>query len=131
MLISGNELLKPGNWNRLSTAWPTVGAAQLMHERIRLFEGQRYEAADDIERATKLQEVWDVITQRRQSSAVRKEIWIVAANSFSVDHFQNQLLQGPNANSETLQAFQLITSWVSIAHDNDVDLKIFVSKTEA
>ncbi|MCS6123990.1 MULTISPECIES: DEAD/DEAH box helicase [Shewanella] len=128
MLISGNELLKPGNWNRLSTAWPTVGAAQLMHERIRLFDRQRFEAEDIQARERKLQEVWDVIVQRRLSSAVKKEIWIVAANSFSVDHFSAQLTLGTIANSETLQAFQLIISWISTAHANDVDLKIFVSK---
>ncbi|MGO4891853.1 DEAD/DEAH box helicase [Flavobacterium sp. W21_SRS_FM6] len=127
MLISSNELLKPGNWNRLHTAWPTVNAAQLMHERIRLFEGQHFTAANPVERAAKLTEVWKLISQRRQSTAVQKEIWIVAANSFSVQHFRNQLLLGPNANSETLQAFQLINSWVSTLHRNDVELKIFVS----
>lgn len=129
MLISGNSLLRPGNWNRLSTAWPAVGAAQQMYERIRLFNGQRFEAENPQAREEKLQEVWDVIAQRRQSSAVRKEIWIVAANSFSVDHFSEQLALGANASSETLQAFQLITSWISTAHANDIDLKIFVSKT--
>jgi late competence protein required for DNA uptake (superfamily II DNA/RNA helicase) len=127
ILISGNKLLKPGNWTRLLTAWPTVGSAQLMDERIRLFEGQHFTADNHQERETKLDEVWEVISQRRLSTAVRKEIWIVAANSFSANHFQNQLLQGPNANSETLQAFQLINSWVSTAHNNDVELKIFVS----
>lgn len=130
MLVSGNELLRPGNWNRLSTAWPTAGATQLMHERIRLFNGQIFEAENEQKRKEILQKVWDVVAQRRQSSAVRKEIWIVAANSFSVDHFSNQLLLGANANSETLQAFQLITSWMSTAHSNDVDLKIFVSKNQ-
>ena len=127
MLISGNDLLIPGNWNRLETAWPQAGAAQLMHERIRLFDGRRFNAANPEERKVKLSEVWDLIAHRRKSSAVRKEIWIVAANSFSVSHFAGQLRLGANANSETLQAFQLITSWISTAHSNDVDLKIFVS----
>ncbi|EMN7445641.1 DEAD/DEAH box helicase family protein [Vibrio parahaemolyticus] len=129
MLISGNEFLKPGNWGRLSTAWPTVAAPQLMHERIRLFNGKRFEAESKQQREEKLQEVWEEISLRRESSAVRKEIWIVSANSFSVDHFSTQLMLGANANSETLQAFQLITSWVSTAHANDIDLKIFVSKS--
>ncbi len=129
MLISGNEFLKAGNWNRLSTAWPSVNATQLMHERIRLFNGERFVAENEQERKEKLEDVWDVIAQRRLSSAVRKEIWIVAANSFSVDHFSEQLKLGSNANSETLQAFQLITSWVSTARSNDIDLKIFVSKS--
>ncbi|WP_305370602.1 hypothetical protein [Photobacterium leiognathi] len=127
MLISGDELLKPGNWGRLSTAWPTVGAKQLMNERIRLFNGQRFEAKTVQQREVKLKEVWDEIARRRKSTAVRKEIWIVSANSFSVEHFSNQLMLGSAANSETLQAFQLITSWVTTAHLNDIDLKIFVS----
>ena len=28
---------------------------------------------------------------------------------------------------ETLQAFQLLNSWLATAHDNDVELKVFVS----
>jgi hypothetical protein len=51
---------KSGNLNRLLTAWPTVGAAQLMRERIRLFEGQRYKAVNPQEREVKLNDVWVV-----------------------------------------------------------------------
>ncbi|MFH7587627.1 DEAD/DEAH box helicase [Oceanimonas smirnovii] len=127
ILVSGNELLKPGNWSLLSTAWPTAGATQKMHERIRLFEGKHYKALNSQDREAKLEEVWEVISHRRRSTAVRKEIWIVSANSFSAKHFRSQLLKGQNANSETLQAYQLINSWVSTAHSNDVDIKIFVS----
>lgn len=131
MLVSSNQLLKPGNWNRLSDAWPSNNADQRMNERIRLFNRQRFDALNAQGKAQKLQEVWDVISQRRQSSAVRKEIWIVAGNSFSVEHFSEQLMLGANASSETLQAFQLIMSWISTAHDNDIDLRIFVSKSDA
>ncbi|MCK0713583.1 DEAD/DEAH box helicase [Chromohalobacter sarecensis] len=127
MLVSGNELLKPGNWNLLLSAWPTAGAEQLMHERIRLINGQPYTASNSQDRQQKLNEAWEVVFQRRRSTAVRKEIWIVAANSFSVRHFKSQLWLGKNAASETLQAYQLINSWISTAHSNDVELKIFVA----
>ena len=127
MLISGNELLKPGNWDRLLTGWPTQNATPLMNERIRLFNGQPYTASTPSDREMKLNEVWSLISQRRRSTAVRKEIWIVTANSFSLNNFKKQLTRGSNANSETLQTFQLINSWMSTAHNNDVELKIFVS----
>lgn len=127
MLVSGNELLRPGNWTLLLSAWPTTRAKQLMHERIRLINGQHFTASNSQDRQQKLNEVWDIISQRRRSTAVHKEIWIVSANSFSVSHFQRQLLLGQKAASETLQAYQLINSWISTAHINDVELKIFVS----
>lgn len=127
MLVSSNELLRPGNWNLLRSAWPTAGAKELMHERIRLINGKHYTASNSQDRERKLDEAWDLISQRRKSTAVRKEIWIVAANSFSVEHFKKQLCLGQQAASETLQAYQLINSWVSTAHSNDVDLKIFTS----
>ena len=55
---------KLGDWTKLLTAWPTVGAAQLMRERIRLFEGQRYKEVNPQEREVKLNDVWVVFTQR-------------------------------------------------------------------
>ncbi|MFT5294237.1 MAG: superfamily II DNA or RNA helicase [Colwellia sp.] len=128
MLISGNNNLRAGNWNRLLGPWPQRGAAQLMNERIRMFEGQAFTAADENERRSKTEEVWDVIAQRRRSNTVSKEVWIVAANSFSASHFETQLRSGHNARSESLQAYQLIQSWMSTAHSNDVELKIFVSQ---
>lgn len=128
MLVSGNDFLKPGNWNSLLTAWPAPGAEQLMRERIRLFNRQHYTARNEQDRQEKLDEVWGVVSQRRRSTAVSKEIWIVSANSFSLSHFRNQLWLGQNGASETLQAYQLINSWISTAHSNDVELKIFVSE---
>jgi len=124
---SNNSKLKPGNWTELLSPWPKNGAKLLMKERIRMFNNQRYSAKSKMEREKKLTEVWDLISQRRSSHAVRKEIWIVAANSFSRDHFSKQLKQGATANSESLQAYQLIQSWLSNAHSNDIELKIFVS----
>jgi hypothetical protein len=128
MLISGNNNLRAGNWNRLLGPWPQRGAAQLMNERIRMFEGQAFTAADENERRSKTEEVWDVIAQRRRSNTVSKEVWIVAANSFSASHFETQLRSGHNARSESLQAYQLIQSWMSTAHSSDVELKVFVSQ---
>jgi len=127
MLISGDTNLKAANWNRLLGPWPQNGAAQQMQERIRMFESQQFTAGTDDERELKTAEVWDVVTQRRRSSRVHKEVWIVAANSFSARHFATQLSRGHNARSESLQAYQLIQSWLSTTQANDVELKIFVS----
>lgn len=127
MLISGDTNLKAANWNRLLGPWPQNGAAQQMQERIRMFERQRFTAETDEEREVKTAEVWGVIAQRRRSSRVHKEVWIVAANSFSSSHFSTQLSRGTNARSESLQAYQLIQSWLSTTQANDVELKIFVS----
>ncbi|MFC3680160.1 DEAD/DEAH box helicase [Bacterioplanoides pacificum] len=127
MLISRNQNLRAGNWTELCSPWPRPDHPQLMHERIRLFRGELFSADNQAEREQALDEVWQEIAQRRQSLAVKKEVWIVSANSFSVGNFSNQLAQGHNARSESLQAYQLIQSWLSTARNNDVDLKIFVS----
>lgn len=127
MLISGNIELKPSNWNRLHTAWPAPESAQNIAERIRIFQGATFIAQNEQERLEKLNELWDTISMRRRSTAVQKEIWIVAANSFSAAHFEQQLKLGSEANGETLQAFQLLNSWLATAHDNDIELKVFVS----
>lgn len=127
MLISGDMNLKAVNWSRLLGPWPQVGAEQQMQERIRMFESQRFTAEAEDERELKTVEVWNVIAQRRRSSRVQKEVWIVAANSFSSCHFATQLSRGHNARGESLQAYQLIQSWLSTTQANDVKLKIFVS----
>lgn len=127
MLISNNIDLRPSNWNRLHTAWPSPNAVLKMPERIRLHQGCEFIAQDENERLEKLEELWDTVAKRRRSTAVKKEIWIVAANSFSVTHFEEQLKLGSEAKGESLQAYQLINSWLSTAHNNDVALKIFVS----
>ncbi|RCU45678.1 restriction endonuclease subunit R [Corallincola holothuriorum] len=128
MLISNHELLRPGNWGRLSAPWPNVGAEQEMYERIRMCDGQRFEADNQQAREAKLEHVWGIIAKRRQSNLVKKEIWVVAANSFSLRHFKGQLNMGENANSESLQAYQLLSSWISTTNANDIDLKVFVSE---
>ncbi|MEZ9036417.1 DEAD/DEAH box helicase [Vibrio cyclitrophicus] len=127
MLISGDSELKPSNWNRLHTAWPAPEAAQNIAERIRVFQGVRFTAKNDQERLDNLNELWNTVATRRRSTAVKKEIWIVVANNFSAKHFEQQLKLGSEASGETLQAFQLLNSWLATAHDNDVELKVFVS----
>ena len=127
MLISGDAELKPSNWNRLHTAWPAPEAAHNIAERIRIFQGATFVAQKEQERLEKLNELWDTVAMRRRSTAVKKEIWIVAANSFSAKHFEQQLKLGSEANGETLQAFQLLNGWLATAHDNDIELKVFVS----
>lgn len=127
MLISGDTELKPSNWNRLHTAWPAPESAQNITERIRVFQGVTFTAQNERERLEKLDELWDTVATIRRSTAVKKEIWIVAANSFSAEHFERQLKLGSEANGETLQAFQLLNSWLATAHNNDVELKVFVS----
>lgn len=127
MLISNDVNLKAANWSRLLGPWPQQGAEQQMDERIRMFQGQRFVAETPVERQDKMRDVWDVIAERRRSNRVQKEVWIVAANSFSADDFAAQLARGHNARSESLQAYQLIQSWLSTTQANDVTLKIFVS----
>lgn len=127
MLITGDKNLKAANLNILVSAWPTRNAPQQMAERIRLLRGARFTALDQNAREIAVKEAWDIIAQRRKSSRVQKEIWLVAANSFSASHFENQLNKGHAGSQESLQAYQLIQGWISTAHSNDIDLKIFVS----
>ena len=127
MLISGNTELKPSNWSRLYTPWPSPNDPLNIPERIRIFQGAMFTAQNGQERLEKLNDLWDTVAARRRSTAVKKEIWIVAANSFSASHFEQQLRLGAQANGETLQAFQLLNSWIATAHDNDLELKVFVS----
>ncbi|MCZ2722395.1 DEAD/DEAH box helicase family protein [Marinomonas sp. 15G1-11] len=127
MLISGNTELKPSNWSRLHTPWPSPNDPLNIPERIRIFQGATFTAQNGQERLEKLNDLWDTVAARRRSTAVKKEIWIVAANSFSASHFERQLRLGAQANGETLQAFQLLNSWLATAHNNDVELKVFVS----
>lgn len=128
MLISHDINLKAANWSHLVESWPTANAAQKVPERIRLYGLSRFEAKDQAEREQKVEEVWDTIAHRRRSNTVQKEIWIVAGNSFSADYFETQLRLGAKAAGESLQAYQLIQSWLATASSNDVELKIFVSK---
>ena len=102
-------------------------APQKITERLRLLRGARVAASDQKARDLAVQQAWEIIALRRKSSRVRKEVWIVCANGFSASHFEKQLNKGHAGSQKSLQAYQLIQSWISTAHSNDVDLKVFVS----
>ncbi len=125
MLISGVKRVKPGNFSTWKQAWPAAGAEFPLDTRYRLVEGAINHPAplDD----SLSERVWDVICERRVSMKCKKEIWIVAGNSFSASHFTRSM-QSPLACSPTsIQAYQLIEDWLSTADELDVDLKIFTS----
>lgn len=125
MLISGLKRVKPGNFSTWKQAWPAAGAEFPLDTRYRLVEGSINHPAplDD----SLSERVWDVICERRVSMKCKKEIWIVAGNSFSASHFTRSM-QSPLACSPTsIQAYQLIEDWLSTADELDVDLKIFTS----
>jgi superfamily II DNA or RNA helicase len=127
MLISSNRNLKAANWGNMLTEWPSANAPQSLQNRIRLMDGRRFDGAaaavpDALER------FWDVIASRRNSVGVRKEIWIVAANSFSLSDFEEQMRRGALGRSQSLQAYQLIQSWMTSAANMDAELRIFVSE---
>lgn len=125
MLISGLKRVKPGNFSTWKQAWPAAGAEFPLDTRYRLVEGSINHPAplDD----SLSEKVWDVICERRVSMKCKKEIWIVAGNSFSASHFTRSM-QSPLACSPTsIQAYQLIEDWLSTADELDVELKIFTS----
>jgi len=128
MLITRNKNLKAANWNILASSWPARNAPQKITERIRLLRGERFSASNQEAREQAVEQAWNVVAQRRRSSRVQKEVWIISANSFSANHFEDHLNKGHDGNQESLQAYQLIQSWISTANSNDVDLKIFVSE---
>ncbi|WP_095139672.1 DEAD/DEAH box helicase [Pseudomonas sp. Irchel s3a10] len=128
MLISGEKSLKSGNATILTKPWPTEKSLETITERLRLFNGKIVSCRDQSSRDKAVEEAWSVIGSRRRSSRVKKEAWIIAANSFSAEHFEAELNKGLKAQPESLQAYQLIQSWISTANDNDIELKIFVSK---
>lgn len=57
----------------------------------------------------------------------KKEIWIVAGNSFSTKHFIKSMENPLACPATSIQAYQLIEDWLSTADELDVDLKIFTS----
>ncbi|WP_161490937.1 hypothetical protein [Serratia marcescens] len=56
---------------------------------------------------------------------------MVIGNAFCKEHFAKEKAKGNNAADESLQAYQLLQSYVSSAYSNDVGMKIFVSKENA
>lgn len=128
MLIS-NSHIKPENWARLEQAWSTKDAVCELEERLRLFNGNIFvNSPIDIQtRKNALREAWTVIEERRRLPSIQKEIWLVVGNGFSKRHFEEQINKGHGAIGESLQAFQLIDSWMSACANSDVSLKMFVS----
>ena len=127
MLISRDKNLKAANWANLLSEWPQPNAPQRLQNRIPVLDGTRFDITQEtIEDA--LSRLWDVVTQRRRSTAVRKEIWVVAANSFSVSDFENQMRLGSRGRSESRQAYQLIQGWVAAAANLDVEILFFASE---
>lgn len=128
MLVS-NSRIKPENWTRLQQAWPTKDAIYKLEERLRLFKGNFFVNNQiDIQlRKDTLNAAWAVVEERRRLPSIQKEIWIVVGNGFSRMHFEVQIDKGHDAFGESLQAFQLIDSWMSTCSNSDVSLKFFVS----
>ena len=129
MTVSHNDRLTPANRTRLLGKWPSPNATNTLQDRIRLFNGKRYDSknVDSIENEKKIDEVWSVIADRRKSPIVKNEIWIIVGRAFSRQHFIKQLNEGSKAEAESLQAFQLIDSWRITAASLDAELKFFVS----
>lgn len=124
MLISSDRNLLAANWSELLNDWPTNGAENRLKSRIRMLDRKRFdESTSDSE--SEMTRLWDLIADRRRNHAVKKEVWVVAANSFSRNHFANQMNLGAAGSSESLQAFQLIQGWISACSNLDVELRIF------
>jgi len=129
MLVSHDLLLFPANRGHLLGKWPSTTTPDALQERVRLINKTRFDNLYDIpnEREAKLDEALELITTRRRSAAIQKEIWIVIGNAFSRSHFVNQMNRGSQGFGESLQAYQLIDSWMATCLNTDVDLKFFVS----
>ncbi|XBY61411.1 DEAD/DEAH box helicase family protein [Pseudomonas solani] len=125
MLVSGHKSVKPGNFSTWKQPWPGAGADFPLDTRYRLAEGiiNHPSPSDD----SLSEKIWDTICARRTSIKCKKEIWIVAGNSFSTKHFIRNLGISPTCSPTTIQAYQLIEDWLSTADELDVDLKIFTS----
>ncbi|EOQ69757.1 DEAD/DEAH box helicase [Acinetobacter pittii] len=112
-----------GNITNIRGAWPAPSGNKhkiCLNSRIRLFN-------KTFDLTHSLDDVIETIDKRRQDPLVRKEIWLVIGNAFSHKHFMSQLNSPSTANSETVQAYQLLDTWFSQTSSHDVDMKIFVS----
>jgi len=128
MLVSADKTLQFANLSLLAEPWPSMKAPQRLNDRIRLFKGKQFELQNGQTLEAALQECLDTVSHRRKDFRVKKEAWIIAANSFSIDHFVSQMSKGKKALAESLQAYQLMQSWVRSASSIDSELKIFGSK---
>ncbi|KHT29581.1 DEAD/DEAH box helicase [Pectobacterium carotovorum] len=123
-LISNDKTLQFANLTRLRNPWPKSGGNKQNIEldcRIRLFNGT-FNINHDIN------DVLEKINERRASSLVRKEIWIVVGNGFSLSHFKSQFNPSVVKKSqESMQSYQLIDSWLLQSKSLGIELKFFVS----
>jgi superfamily II DNA or RNA helicase len=128
-VVSQNVYLAPPNLANLRSHWPRVNSNPYLQERVRLFEKQRFENVDDDGqlRSQKVDEVLRKIAERRKSSAIRKEIWVVVGNGFSKTHFINQFVEGGAPAPTSLQAYQFLDSWMATASSMNVEIKFFTS----
>ncbi len=123
-LISQNSSLEYANLSRLKTSWPSDNGNDKhikLNSRIRLYNKK----FDDNH---SLEDVLNLIKYRRSMISVRKEIWIVIGNAFSKKHFESQFSGLRKISPESLQAYQLIDTWLLQASSYDTDVKFFVSE---
>ena len=128
-LISKDETLSlGGNEATLDQPWSHSHGVGQVSRRLRVFRPDGQDMfLTGIAYAQLVTDALRTIKARRASDACQKAIWLVIANSFSRSHFVKQLKKGSSANAESLQAYQLLTSWISTASANDIDLKAFIS----
>ncbi|MDX2370706.1 MAG: DEAD/DEAH box helicase family protein [Colwellia sp.] len=120
----------PGNWAELHNPWPLPNDAITLDNRVRMIDKKtaiQYSQDNGVPQKELMKEAWDKINSLRVSPSVEKEIWLVVGNAFSKKHFIDSLKKGKNAPSTSLQAYQLIDSWLSTCAINEIEFKIFVS----
>lgn len=124
-LISHSTNNIPGNFSIWDKPWPSPTAKHQLNSRFRLAFNKKGIIPDA---KNKLKDkAWELISERRKSPLCSKEIWIVMGNSFSKQHFIEEMSKETNQQSETIQAFQLIEDWLSTADEMGIDIKIFTS----
>lgn len=124
-LISHSPKSEPGNYSIWDKPWPSPMAKHKLDSRFRLaFNKKGIVPNEENELKDK---AWQLILERRKSPLCTKEIWIVMGNSFSKEHFIEQISKNTDQDSETVQAFQLIEDWLSSSDEMGVDIKIFTS----
>jgi len=116
-----------GNKTELMSEWKIPAASNISVERTRLLDGNLKNGRYASKRAREkgVRDALDVIASRRRNYSVKKEVWIIIGNGFSKRHFIDQLNKGQSAQLESLQSYQLIDSWLSIASAFDFEL-IFI-----
>jgi superfamily II DNA or RNA helicase len=123
-LISNNSELQYANLTRLNNPWPALNGNSnkiSLNSRIRLFNKK-------FDLNHKLSDVLSKINDRRSEALVKKEIWIIVGNGFSLSHFKKQFSESTiNKSQESMQAYQIIDSWLLQTKSLGVELKFFVS----